>query len=432
MIGRLLEVCHTFVANHPLDIAIVSASSAPYAALQQRRRQMARQHFSNVDLASASGLGNRAHNGSLALFLGAGTSVPAGAPSWKDLVAQLVTEAGLSPEVLKGLDGLSPLDQAELLHQELPGDQLGEAVINILKPVDQPAIAHLLLAALNCESAVTTNYDQLYEAAIDHSGEDVASVLPTQLPAPGRRWVLKMHGDVGTPASIVLTRDQFVAFTTGSGPAGAVLQSLLLTKHVLIVGTSMTDDNLLRLIHEVAAFRRHHLPDGAPLDKFGTILDVGGDAARERLHRPHFDWLTMPGGSLETRSRELEIFLDAVAMYAAGDHSWLLDPEFDDLHGAAELEVARRLQLGSSRRNGSPAVHIVGRSTRSGCRTSSTRRWWPPWCSACLRSTTSSLRSVTTCWSPHGCTTSWRTPPSQPRRCARLGCRRKRSNWWWP
>lgn len=340
VIRRLLEVCEAFVATHPLDVAIVAASPAPYAALQQRRRETARRHFPSIDLAAASELGNRAHNGSLALFLGAGTSVPAGAPSWKDLINRLTRRTRLDKEVKRRLKNLSPLDQAELLHQEFKGEELGRAVVQVLGSVRQPAIAHLLLAALDCESAVTTNYDTLYETAVRHSGDTVASVLPTQLPAPGSRWVLKMHGDVGSPASIVLTRDQFVAFTRGSGPAGAVLQSLLLTKHVLIVGTSMTDDNLLRLIHEVAAFRRHHLADGAPLDKFGTILDVGGDAARERLHRQHFAWRTMPGVDLARRARELEIFLDAVAMYAAGDHSWLLDPEFDDLHGERERQAA--------------------------------------------------------------------------------------------
>ena len=53
-------------------------------------------------------------------------------------------KADLDTEVLKGLDKLSPLDQAELLHQVLPGGKLGEAVVDVLEPVRRPAIAHLL------------------------------------------------------------------------------------------------------------------------------------------------------------------------------------------------------------------------------------------------------------------------------------------------
>lgn len=342
VVRRLLDTCGSFVADHAVDIAIVAASPAAYGALQQRRRQTAIAYFPNEDLQAASWLGNRASNGSLALFLGAGTSVPAGAPSWDSLILKLIEKAGFEPALETSFHKLGAIDQAELLHQELPDTQLGESVASIIKPIKQPAIAHLLLAALNCESAVTTNYDKLYETAVKYGNDVVASVLPTDVPVPGRRWILKMHGDVEKPSSVVLTRSQFLDFTSGSGPAGAVLQSLLLTKHVLIVGTSMTDDNLLRLIHEVQAFRDRHRPKGAPLDEFGTILDVGNDLARQRLHERHFDWVGMAGDSLEARARNLEVFLDAVAMYAATDHSWLLDPEFGDLLDVSERALAQQ------------------------------------------------------------------------------------------
>ena len=39
-----------------------------------------------------------------------------------------------------------------------------------------------------------------------------------------------------------LTRSQFVGFDAASAPSGAVLQALLLSKHLLVVGTSSPSD----------------------------------------------------------------------------------------------------------------------------------------------------------------------------------------------
>ena len=48
----------------------------------------------------------------------------------------------------------------------------------------------------------------------------------------------------------------------------------------------------------------------------------------------------MPGSGIEQRSRQLEIFLDAVVMYASGDRSWLLDPDFSFLLNDNERQSA--------------------------------------------------------------------------------------------
>jgi hypothetical protein len=160
-----------------------------------------------------------------------------------------------------------------------------------------------------------------------------------------------MHGDMDDSDSIVLTRGQFVGFNGASGPAGAVLQALLLTKHLLVVGTSMKDDNFLRLIHEVAAYRQRLLnkngmvvksvASAEPL-KFGTVLAVDEDPARRALHAQYFNWQSMSGKNVPERARQLEIFLDAVAMFAASDNSWLLDDSFVYLHTDREKELAER------------------------------------------------------------------------------------------
>jgi hypothetical protein len=106
-----------------------------------------------------------------------------------------------------------------------------------------------------------------------------------------------------------------------------LLQSLLMTRHVLFVGASLADDNVVRLAYEVDRFRQDHGLTG----RVGTLLDVDDDQVRRELWRGQLTWLSMAGRSIEERSRTLEIFLDAVAAHASNDASWLLDERFRGL-----------------------------------------------------------------------------------------------------
>ncbi len=221
--------------------------------------------------------------------------MPAGAPSWDGLLGALLKKTNLAEGVRAKFKDLSALDQAQLLHANL-GDNMGAEIRDRVEKL-VPALAHVLLANLRCEQAVTTNYDHLYEQAIRATGAQAATILPTQVPPSDGRWLLKLHGDMTDPKSIVLTRAQFVDFTSASGPAGAVVQALLLTKHLLVIGASMNDDNVLRLIYEVAAYRERVLNRPKESDSgiaaantsphaFDTILSLTDDAARAALYAP--------------------------------------------------------------------------------------------------------------------------------------------------
>src|SRR3954468_19228332 len=153
VIERLLRVCEDFVAEHPVDVAIVAQSPASFAALQNRRREREESYFSSIDLKAAAQIGQSARDGSLALFIGAGTSIPAGAPSWDQLLDTLAEKAQLNDGVKSGFKHLSPLDQAELLHGRLK-EGLGTVIKSQVEHL-VPALSHVLLANLGCQSAVT-------------------------------------------------------------------------------------------------------------------------------------------------------------------------------------------------------------------------------------------------------------------------------------
>lgn len=335
VIRELVRVLTEAARKQKIDIALVTPDASIHAAAQHVRRSLVVDDERDARHQQATELGRLAARGELALFLGAGVSIPAGLPTWSELIKELAGRA----RALKGVDisRLNVLDQAELLQA---GDrQFPARVAKIIERRERPSLAHALLAGLRCREVVTTNYDRLYEKAVEATGREATSVLPHSTALGAGSWVLKMHGDVGNPKSIVLTRRHFVRFDATTRPAGALLQTLLLTRHLLFVGASLADDNVVRLMHEVQAYREHHRLPG----QMGALLDVDGDRARQVLWGKQLDWIPMDGEDLEERARSLEVFLDRVAMYASDDTSWLLDPRFDGLlQDQDEKELAVR------------------------------------------------------------------------------------------
>ena len=246
------EVLRTLLAgmakaaeNLDLDIAVVTPDVAVYGAAQHVRRVTGTWPLPDEQLSEARVLGELARKGDLALFLGAGVSIPAGLPTWGQLLEKLAKKSEIPID--EGFRRLTALDQAQYLSAEHDG--IGKALANIISAARVPSLSHTFLASLGCREAVTTNYDRLYEKAVrmQRGRGNVASIMPWEPPQAGKPWILKMHGDVKDPGSIVLTRQQFVRYDAETRPAGASLQTLLLTRHVLFVGASLNDDNVVRL-----------------------------------------------------------------------------------------------------------------------------------------------------------------------------------------
>ncbi len=144
------------------------------------------------------------------------------------------------------------------------------------------------------------------------------------------------------PASIVLSREHFVQFAGGSAAPGAVPQSLMMTRHVLVVGASFSDDNLLRLLYEVK-----QLPVPGGVDRtIGTVLTPVPDAARAEILGQDFDFIAA-GQQVEENAiayRAVEIELDHIGILACSDASYALDPDFDGLLTPEESAVADSLR----------------------------------------------------------------------------------------
>lgn len=342
-----------------LDVVLVSPDPAVFAAAQYARRRLTVELSPSLEQLARE-LGAAARAGQLAVLMGAGVSAAAGLPSWEGLLSTLEADLGMEypdPDRLP-----SSIDRAELIERRNKED-FQQRVAATVTGVGRPSLLHALLASLDCHEVVTTNYDLLYEQAVRATDREITAVMPWNSAHGADRWVLKLHGDVEHEDQIVLTRRHMVRYDAANRPSAAVLQSLLLTKHLLAVGVSMTDDNVIRLAHEVQAYREEH--QKGQHGTFGTVLDTAGDDIRAQLWADQLQWVRLEAESGLPGRRAQELFLDRVADHATRDSSWLLDRRFeglldDDLDRELAEEV-RRLYLRIPNRHGDKWTPLVQR-----------------------------------------------------------------------
>jgi len=211
----------------------------------------------------------------------------------------------------------------------LQNSSLGKSVAEELtKPYY--SLADGLLASLPSREAVTTNYDNLFETAWSTGGRKVA-VLPNQPARSNGRWLLKLHGCVIRPEKIVLTRADYLDMPRQHGALMGLVQGLLMMRHMMFIGYSLSDEDFQELIHEVRRALGHQR-NAKPI---GTVLTLETDPLTNELWANDLDVvpMTSQGSNLtpEERSRQLEVFLDLVAYLSTTSAAFFLDKSYDDV-----------------------------------------------------------------------------------------------------
>jgi hypothetical protein len=343
LLQQLLPVLREAADEHGFDVALVLRGPSDLAAAQRVRRG----EDGGWDLPDhlrllAERLGEQARRGQLAVFIGAGVSAAAGLPTWEQLLGELAERTGLDEGLRAGLARLPAQDSAALLARELGRDRLETFVKERFGPGSY-ALAHALIADLPVQEFVTTNYDPLVELAAADIGRRV-QVLPFEEAEPGRPWLLKLHGDAAHPESVVLTREEYLQFGDTRAALAGVLHSLLLTRHVLFVGTSMLDDDLVRIAHQVRSALQ--LQGSSSGRRNGTVLALREDPARARLWERDVETVAMapPDSSAAEAARRLEVLLDLLGCLSTPPTGYLLDPAYRDMLDAEERQLAAALQ----------------------------------------------------------------------------------------
>ncbi|HEY8589119.1 MAG TPA: SIR2 family protein, partial [Naasia sp.] len=297
-----------------VDVVLVLAHE-PVHALAQHVRRTGSDAWAELGpevFAEAERLAVEAIAGRLVPFMGAGVSITAGAPGWRDLIARLADRASLTPEERASVlrDSRDARDQAAFLREAFLRTPVNDddddggfasAIIDEVR-VTRYGLAPALLASLRAEQAITLNYDQLFERAADDAG------LPrTVIPGdgqPGSRWLLKLHGTITDRSTIVLTRDDYLGFHVERAAYTALVTATMMTRHLLFVGFGLADDHFHEIVHDV-----RRTAGETATGPIGTVLTLHQDPLEMTIWRDDFRFVRAYTGDEDSKwsARALEI-----------------------------------------------------------------------------------------------------------------------------
>src|SRR3954464_8838697 len=248
------------------------------------------------------------NEGRCVLFVGAGLSAQAKLPSWGKLLGDLVQQVGAdepeedsTAELKKLLEAGRFLDVADECKERL-GAGYAEFLSRALQvgagPVPE---AHPWVMQLPFAAWITTNYDKLLEQAHFQVRGGVPKTL-THLDADtfgtllfdGAPFVLKAHGDVDKPESLIFTTRDYREIIHSNPAFQAVFSAILLTRAVLFVGYSLNDPDFRLLLDRQLTLFKKFVPE-----RYAIMAGVG-EVEREVLRRTaQIKVLSYPAGQHE-------------------------------------------------------------------------------------------------------------------------------------
>lgn len=179
----------------------------------------------------------------LAIFAGAGLSLPAGYVNWKTLLEPLAKEIQLDIEKENDLVSL-----AQYYVNENGENNLVQRIIDEVGTSKEPTDNHKILAKLPISTYWTTNYDCLIEDALDNEGKLVDKKFTVEQltqTKKGRSAILyKMHGCSSLASSAIISKDQYESYHKDYAPFITALSGDLVSKTFLFLGFSFTDPNI--------------------------------------------------------------------------------------------------------------------------------------------------------------------------------------------
>jgi hypothetical protein len=177
-------------------------------------------------------------------FLGAGISLSLGLPNWRGLVEKLCSECGVHGNGDVFLDAQSCENK---VGRPILAEKIG-AILELARDLPDEKFSALYRILGLCPPIIyTTNYDEGIETACKRANLDYRKVVTLRdlRDAPhGTNLIIKYHGDIYEPLSIVLTKSDYEKRMSIESPLDIRLRSDLLGKGMVFLGYGFGDPNI--------------------------------------------------------------------------------------------------------------------------------------------------------------------------------------------
>lgn len=188
-------------------------------------------------------------------FIGAGMSVQSGLSTWSDIISEIsdiLSEKSEDPKSeLMWIKDNGALEIADRFKTSL-------TPANYQKYLDKwfdtpgllPSDAHNLLFSIKWPFLVTTNFDRLLELAYSNVCNRMARIAITfeqlvRAEATNSPYILKLHGSVDDPESVILTETDYARMgTERKDMLDHIEKNIMTFKRLLFIGFSMKDPEI--------------------------------------------------------------------------------------------------------------------------------------------------------------------------------------------
>ena len=255
-------------------------------------------------------------DGRLIPFLGAGFSKPLKLPDWSELIGWMAERLGFEPDLFR-LHGR--YEQLAEYFQLSDHNHFQHLVYEMTRRFDseeavrarQTSRMHQALARLDWRSIYTTNYDSHVEGAL-RDAKKKTSVLASfedfqARREPGTCEVIKFHGTLTNPETIVLTESSYFRRIALEAPVDQRLRADLLSNSFLFLGYSFSDTNIRYIWYRMQQLRTQG-PAGArrPPARRGYFATFGvGPIQPELLDQWNIDLIQLDPADKEASVADL-------------------------------------------------------------------------------------------------------------------------------
>jgi energy-coupling factor transporter ATP-binding protein EcfA2 len=190
-------------------------------------------------------------SGNCVLFSGAGLGVPAGFPSWRQLLSRIVDQleetdpdsewSGLRAMLSRGQEE----EVADILKHRSSPDQLVEFARNAARGPREPEIppALALLAELNFRGVASTTWDGLVQRAFRFDDDAIVtsrgSIDVSRRLRDRSSFLVKPYGVLDDLSSLIFTHDEYKEAVVDHGAYAKFIGTLCTTNSFLFMGTSL-------------------------------------------------------------------------------------------------------------------------------------------------------------------------------------------------